>query len=132
MYMSSRETAFRTICGTRFKVSIINLIMADDFPEQIKRTLASRVGNRCSNPDCRALTSGPQNEPAKAINLGVAAHITAAAPGGPRFDPDLLPEERRAPSNGIWLCQNCAKLIDNDAIRFPLAVLTKWKSVAEA
>ena len=105
--------------------------MADDFPEQIKRTLASRVGNRCSNPDCRALTSGPQNDPAKAINLGVAAHITAAAPGGPRFDPDLLPEERRAPSNGIWLCQNCAKLIDNDVVRFPVEVLTNWKSDAQ-
>jgi hypothetical protein len=88
--------------------------MADDFSQQAKRALASRVGNLCSNPECRALTSGPQEDPAKALNIGVGAHITAASPGGPRYDPDLLPEERSAPANGIWLCQNCAKLVDND------------------
>jgi len=105
--------------------------MSDDFSDAIKRVLALRVGNRCSNPDCRALTSGPQEDPAKALNLGVAAHITAASLGGPRYDSDLLPEERSAPSNGIWLCQNCAKLIDNDVTRFSIEVLRKWKTDAE-
>jgi len=42
-----------------------------------------------------------------------------------------LPEERSAPSNGIWLCQNCAKLIDNDPTRFTVEVLKKWKTDAE-
>jgi hypothetical protein len=106
--------------------------MSDDFSEPVKRALASRVGNLCSNPDCRALTSGPQDDPAKAVNLGVAAHITAASPGGPRYDAGLLPEERGGPSNGIWLCQNCAKLVDNDSVRFTVDLLMKWKSAAEA
>jgi hypothetical protein len=106
--------------------------MADDFSESVKRILTSRAGNRCSNPECRALTSGPQEDPTKALNLGVAAHITAASFGGPRYDPELLPEERCAPFNGIWLCQNCAKLIDNDVIRFSLEILRKWKNDAEA
>ena len=57
----------------------------------------------------------------------MAAHITAAWAGGPRYDPDLLPEERTNPSNGIWLCQNCAKLIDNDIVRFGIELLLKWK-----
>lgn len=105
--------------------------MADDFTEPVKRALASRVGNLCSNPDCRALTSGPQQDPAKALNIGVAAHITAASPGGPRYDPDLLPEERSAPANGVWLCQNCAKLVDNDAPRFTVDQLKTWKNTAE-
>jgi hypothetical protein len=105
--------------------------MGDDFSEPVKRVLASRVGNLCSNPDCRALTSGPQTDVSKAINLGVAAHLTAASPGGPRYDRDLLPEERSAPANGIWLCQNCSKLVDNDAAQFSLEVLTKWKTAAE-
>jgi len=105
--------------------------MGDDFSEPVKRVLASRVGNLCSNPDCRALTSGPQTDVSKAINLGVAAHITAASPGGPRYNRDLLPEERSAPANGIWLCQNCSKLVDNDAAQFSVEVLTKWKTVAE-
>jgi hypothetical protein len=105
--------------------------MADDFTEPVKRALASRVGNLCSNPQCRALTSGPQDDPAKAVNVGVAAHITASSPGGPRYDPGLLPEERSAPPNGIWLCQNCAKLVDNDAPRFTVDYLRNWKNKAE-
>lgn len=106
--------------------------MADDFQELVKKVLAARVGNLCSNPACRALTSGPQENPAKALNIGVAAHITAASVGGPRYDPDLLPEERSGPSNGIWLCQNCAKLIDNDPARFTVDLLRAWKTNAEA
>jgi len=105
--------------------------MADDFSALVKKTLADRVGHLCSNPSCRALTSGPQDHPAKAVNLGVAAHISAASPGGPRYDPDLLPEERSSPSNGIWLCQNCAKLVDNDVVRFSVDTLNKWKKEAE-
>lgn len=106
--------------------------MGDDFSEAVKRALASRVGNLCSNPDCRALTSGPQEDPAKALNIGVAAHITAASAGGPRYDPELLPEERSGSSNGVWLCQNCAKLVDNDPVRFTVELLRGWKTAAEA
>lgn len=106
--------------------------MADDFSDLVKKTLAARVGNLCSNPGCRALTSGPQENPARSLNIGVGAHITAASSGGPRYDPNLLPEERSAPSNGIWLCQNCAKLIDNDPSRFTVELLQRWKSAAES
>ena len=105
--------------------------MSDDFSALVKGVLAARVGNLCSRPECRALTSGPQADPAKALNLGVAAHITAASPGGPRYDSGLLPEERSAPANGIWLCQNCAKLVDNDVSRFSVQVLKTWKADAE-
>lgn len=106
--------------------------MRDDFSEDVKRALAHRVGDTCSNPDCQALTSGPRDDPAKAVNVGVAAHITAASSGGPRYDPSLSPEERRGADNGIWLCQNCAKLVDNDPSRFTAAVLREWKARAEA
>jgi hypothetical protein len=54
------------------------------------------------------ITSGPQEDPAKALNVGVAAHITAASAGGPRYNcynPDLPPEERSASSNGYRLVQ---------------------------
>ncbi len=105
--------------------------MSDDFSENVKRVLALRVGNTCSNPACRALTSGPQDDPYRSVNLGVAAHITAASLGGPRYDPNLLPEERSAPANGVWLCQNCAKLVDNDRSRFTTESLLEWKRNAE-
>ncbi len=105
--------------------------MRDDFTEDVKRSLAARVGNLCSNPNCRALTSGPQDDPARAVNLGVAAHITGAAARGPRYKASLSGEQRRHSDNGIWLCQNCAKLIDNDEARFPEELLRAWKMVAE-
>src|SRR5579871_1727431 len=60
-----------------------DILMRDDFSEEVKRTLAARVNYFCSNPDCRAQTTGPQVDPSKVLNVGVAAHITAASDGGP-------------------------------------------------
>ena len=105
--------------------------MRDDFTDEVKRAVSMRVGSLCSNPDCRAPTSGPQDNPTKALNVGVAAHITGAAPGGPRHDPSLSPEIRRHADNAIWLCQNCAKLVDNNPSQFPVSLLRAWKTVAE-
>ncbi len=47
-----------------------------------------RAGYRWSRPECRRLTIGPNSDAAKSTSTGVAAHIRAAAEGGPRFDPD--------------------------------------------
>jgi len=101
----------------------------DEFSPQVKRVLARRAALHCSR--CYASTSGPQVHTESSLNVGVAAHITAAAPGGPRYDQSLSQEARRSAANGIWLCQNCAKLVDNDAIRFPENLLRKWKSKTE-
>jgi hypothetical protein len=103
----------------------------DDFSEEVKTVIAKRVSYLCSRPDCRAVTIGPHNDPAKTVNVGVAAHITAASPGGPRYDRSLSSAERRHADNAIWLCQNCAKLIDSDGSRFTVAVLRHWKRNAE-
>ncbi|MCE5322806.1 HNH endonuclease [bacterium] len=103
----------------------------DDFPSDTKDLLAHRVGMRCSNPNCRKPTSGPQDDPGKSINVGVAAHITAASTKGPRYDVRLSKEERCASDNGIWLCQTCAKLIDNDELRYTVGLLQEWKRLSE-
>ena len=103
----------------------------DDFSASTKETLARRVGHLCSNPGCCQPTSGPQENPGKSVNVGVAAHISAAAAGGPRYDSSLSPAERAAIENGIWLCQICAKLVDNDPGRYTLAILQDWKSFSE-
>lgn len=105
--------------------------MRDEFPERVKQELAKRVGLRCSNPNCRKQTSGPHAEDERSVNIGVAAHITAATSGGPRFDPVLSSEERSAIGNAIWLCQVCAKLVDSDMTRFSAATLVRWKRRAE-
>jgi hypothetical protein len=105
--------------------------LRDDFGYAIKNTLAARVGYCCSNPDCRAATNGPQADEQKALNIGVAAHIVAAAQGGPRFDPTLTSKQRASIINGIWLCQNCAHNIDADETRYSIARLYHWKLGAE-
>ena len=86
----------------------------DDFLSQAKDTLARRVGLHCSNPDCGKRTSGPAEDPSETVSIGVAAHITAASSGGPRYDANLAESERRSINNGIWLCADCARLIDSD------------------
>ena len=104
----------------------------DDFPQKVKDILERRVNSICSNPDCRNSTSGPNySSMNKSINIGVAAHICAASLNGPRYDPNMTPEQRSSIYNGIWLCQNCAKLIDSDTNTYTIELLHQWKEEAE-
>ena len=103
----------------------------DEFPSQVKEVLAKRVGTLCSNPQCCTPTYGPNIEPTKGLSKGAAAHVAAAAPGGPRFDAAMTPEQRGGIDNGIWLCRSCADLIDKDPLRFTSEILRRWKNLAE-
>lgn len=105
--------------------------MRDAFTQATAQRLAKRVGFRCSNPDCRKPTSGPGAD-GGTVSLGVAAHITAASQRGPRFNEHLTNEGRRAAENGIWVCQQCSRLIDADDSAYDVADLTEWKAFAEA
>lgn len=40
-------------------------------------------------------------------------------------------DERSSITNGIWLCQTHAKLIDDDELAYPAAKLHEWKETAE-
>lgn len=103
----------------------------DDFTQATINLLTKRVANRCSNPACGCITTGPHSEPNKAMNVGVAAHVTAAASGGARYDASLSADARRDIANAIWLCQKCAKLVDNDEARYPKELLLGWRANAE-
>ncbi len=106
--------------------------MRDDFLASVKSAVAARSGHRCSNPRCRRPTSGPVKADSGHVSVGVAAHISAAAPNGPRFSKRLTSEERRSLPNAIWLCQTCAKLIDSDPRGHPISLLRIWKANSEA
>lgn len=103
----------------------------DDFSAQVKVALAKRAGYRCSNPSCRHATVGPARDPHGVVMVGVAAHVTAAAPGGPRYDDSLTSEERRSIVNGIWCCRTCGTLIDADETGYSVELLQSWKAEAE-
>lgn len=105
--------------------------MRDDFPRQTIADIAKGVGYRCSNPECGRPTVGANAAQDGIITIGVGAHICAASQGGPRYDPVQTTEARRAKDNGIWLCQNCARLIDADPQKFTVQMLTAWKRGAQ-
>lgn len=103
----------------------------DDFTKPTIDVLAKRVGYLCSNPNCKKHTVGPNDKEDKATLIGVAAHITAASEGGPRYDSNLSESERKNINNAIWLCSNCATLIDKDASVFTVKLIKEWKTSAE-
>ncbi|MCJ2184060.1 hypothetical protein MTR62_15350 [Novosphingobium sp. 1949] len=89
--------------------------------------IAKRAGWLCSFPSCRALTVGATEDGDGEINLGTAAHICAAAPGGPRYDEKMTPEQRSSAENGIWMCRDHGKAIDSDEKAFTVGLLREWK-----
>src|SRR5687767_14296720 len=87
--------------GLRLRYGRWRMGARDNFSSAVVRLLADRAGHRCSNPACGCPTIGPSLRPDRAVNLGVAAHITAASAGGPRYDAALAVEHRKSAENGI-------------------------------
>jgi hypothetical protein len=104
----------------------------DEFSTTTKRTLAIRAAHFCSNPDCLKLTAGPHSDENRSLSTGHAAHIHAAAPDGPRYAPKQTPAERKAITNGLWLCRECGDIVDKDDAPHPPDVLRHWKRSHEA
>lgn len=104
-----------------------------EFNTTTRRTIAERAGYVCSNPDCTTLTIGPDTaNPSKSTSTGIAAHICAAAPGGPRYDMAMSSRARSGISNAMWLCATCSHLVDkNGGADYPADVLRRWKKEHE-
>lgn len=103
----------------------------DEFPKPVRDAVAKRAHYICSNPFCLKFTAGPHSSSDKALLTGIAAHMNAAAPGGPRYDAQQGPGRRDA-SNAIWLCHDCSDLVDKDEIQYPTALLRQWKADHES
>ena len=103
----------------------------DNFTKTTKESIAHRAGYRCSKPDCGIPTRGSASDDDSTINVGFAAHITAASSGGPRYNPTLTRDQRRHQRNGIWLCGTHGKLVDSDESHFTVEELFEWKRLAE-
>jgi len=100
----------------------------DDFSQATKDLLAKRAGYMCAFPGCQRLTVGPsEDRMTQTTMVGVAAHITAASPRGPRYDASLSAEERSSERNGVWTCQTHGKLIDDNPSKHTVEEITSWK-----
>jgi ribosomal protein L37AE/L43A len=101
----------------------------DNFPASVKTELAKRVNYNCSI--CDAQTTAAKKGTDASFTIGKAAHITAAAAGGPRYDPTQTSAERRSIHNGIWVCASCGDIIDRDEAEYPVEMLHQLKTAAE-
>lgn len=102
----------------------------DDFSVKVRHLIEKKSAYRCSNPACRRMTIGPSEDFKRIRYLGVVSHICAAAPGGPRYDSSMTPEERAGEENGLLLCRYCAALIDTDEVAYPPQLLHMWREQA--
>lgn len=109
-----------------------NQTKRDNFSSKVKRFLAAEAGNKCSLTTCEKLTSGPGAGEGLVINDGRAAHITAAASGGPRYDHSLSREQRVSAENGIWTCTQHASEIDSLASTYSVEALRGLKAIRKA
>lgn len=105
--------------------------MPPEFDKRTKDTLGKRAALLCSNPDCRTTTAGPKVDPSGAVNIGEAAHIFGAFAGAARYREDMTDGSRAEITNGIWLCRNCHKLVDNDPTSYTSDLLFMWKGEHE-
>lgn len=102
--------------------------MRHNFSKSTVSKLAERSAFICSNPSCRRLTIGPSTSSTNSLKTGVAAHICAASPLGPRYDMSQSESDRKSINNGIWLCATCSTLIDkNNGSDYSAPKLRKWK-----
>ena len=102
----------------------------DNFTSSVIQILYKRSGGKCCN--CGATTFGPHtSRQEKYQNIGQAAHIAAAAPGGPRFNPRMSQEERTSVANGLWLCSNCHSIVDRDTSKYTTVEVKAMKRRGE-
>ena len=102
----------------------------DNFSPETIRKAAQRVCYQCSI--CSCLTSAASQESSDdVLSIGVASHICAASPNGPRYNPSQTAEERTSINNCIWLCQTHSKMIDEDVETYSVESLKAIKEAAE-
>jgi len=111
-------------------------MMAEDrkdknFSKKTITTLGERSHFLCSNPNCRKMTTGPHTNHDRSLRSGEAAHIYSAKSKIARFNKDLISEQIRDIKNGIWLCRDCHKLIDQDESAYSAKLLLQWKKTHE-
>lgn len=94
-----------------------------------RAALFAMANGTCFFPGCpHPVLTMVGSDPVISVDI---AHIKAATPGGPRFDPNMTNEERAAHPNVILLCTAHHKVVDRDPDTYTVEVLTAWKTERE-
>lgn len=106
---------------------------APDPPESQVRILFGKSGGRCAYPGCGVVLAIPSRSRAdQTKSTGKVAHISAASPNGPRFDPSLTPQQRRDETNLILLCPTHHDVVDSQVGYHTVRWLQEAKAQHEA
>ena len=102
-------------------------------PPRIEKNLALRSGNACAYPTCgRELTLDPLHPDDDSKVIGKAAHIAAASPGGPRYDPTMTGQQRSSIDNLMFLCGDHHDAVDSQLSHHTTDFLLAAKHAHEA
>ena len=102
--------------------------MNGKFTAKTKDRLADKAGNVCSAPWCDRSTSASSESRASGVSVTAeAAHIRGRTQDAARWDKSMDDDQRAHISNGIHLCEDHAKLIDNDEALYTPELLEQWK-----
>src|SRR6218665_3893176 len=85
------------------------------------RKLLLRSGNECAFPDCNEVLFNDND-----LLIGECCHIEGALPGGERYNPHQLDEERRAYENLLFLCHR-HHVESNDVLKYTVDILKDIK-----
>lgn len=97
----------------------------DDFSAPTRQIIKRQAGGCCAKCEIKTTSYDGQNE--RPLTTGEAAHIEASCEDGPRYNSEDSSQYRRSVKNGIWLCNQCHALVDNDPSRFGVYRLMEFK-----
>ena len=94
--------------------------------DKVIRQLYAKSGNQCAFPGCKETLFDEGG-----TNLSNICHIEAAEKGGQRYNEDSTEDQRRSYDNLILLCHKHHKIIDDDAVLYPVEKLREMKRAHE-
>ncbi|MBU5206334.1 hypothetical protein [Bacillus safensis] len=103
------------------------------FTSRVVNIIAMRAGHRCSKPDCGKATIKAKPYPyddGYTID-GEAAHIRGRTERSARYDKDYPVKDLNSSKNGVWLCGNCHKEVDDNPKSYSIELLEQWKKDTE-
>lgn len=90
--------------------------------EKVIGQLYAKSGNQCAFPGCKETLFDEGG-----TNQSNICHIEAAEKGGQRYNEDSTEDERRSYDNLILLCLKHHKIIDDNAVLYPVEKLKEMK-----